>query len=79
MIDEDARRALADLALRALDKIIEDYGEDAELVAASLVFEVKAKDDDGDDVWHGNYESLVDSSPHHIAGLLRTTADYVVS
>lgn len=79
MIGEEQRRALADLALRALDKIAEEYGEDADLIAATLVFEVRAKDEDGDDCYHGNYESLENSSPHHISGLLRTTANYMVS
>lgn len=74
MIDEDARRSLADLALRALDRISSDYGEDAELVAASLVFEVKTRDEVGDDEWHGCYESLPGLSPHHVSGLLDESA-----
>ncbi len=79
-ITEDDRRALGDLALRALDTIAEDYGEDAELVTAALVFEVKTVDDEDDeDVWHGNYKSIDGTSPHHIAGLLRSTADYLQS
>jgi hypothetical protein len=77
MTDDDRAR-LADLAMRALDTILEDYGEDAELVAASLVFEVKLKDEDGDDIWHGNYKSLEANSPHHIAGLLHQTATYMM-
>jgi hypothetical protein len=77
MTDDDRAR-VADLAMRALDTILEDYGEDAELVAASLVFEVKLKDEDGDDVWHGNYKSLEENSPHHIAGLLHQTANYIL-
>lgn len=78
MTDQD-RAVLADLAMQALDTILEDYGDDAELVAASLVFEVKTKDEDGDEVFHGNYKSLERNSPHHIAGLLQTTANYIVS
>ena len=79
MIGEEERRALADLALRALDMIDENFGEDAELIAASMVFEVRTKDDDGEFIYHGNYESLNDSSPHHLSGLFRTCADHMVS
>ena len=80
MTEED-RRELADLALRALDTINDDYGEDAELCAASIVFEVRvpAQDADDDPVYHGNYKSLERNSPHHIAGLLHTTAGYIMS
>ena len=70
MTDDD-RRDLADLAMRALDTIAEDYG-DADLIAACLVFEVRTKDDeDGEDLFHGNYKSLERNSPHHIGGLLQ--------
>jgi len=78
MIPDAARTELADLAMRALDTIIEDYGEDADLCAASLVFEVKTRDADGDVVYHGNYKSLERNSPHHIGGLLYSTALYVM-
>lgn len=77
MITDEDRSRLAGLAMRALDRIVEDYGDDAELVAASLVFEVKATDEDGDAVWHGNFESLTGNSPNHIAGLLQSTAEYI--
>lgn len=76
---DDERQAVAELAMRALDTINEDYGEDAELIAASLVFEVKVKDEEGEELYHGNYKSLERNSPHHIAGLLHTTAHYIVS
>jgi hypothetical protein len=76
--DED-RQGLADLAMRALDTIADDYGDDAELVAASLVFEVKVKDEGGEELWHGNYKSLEQNSPHHIAGLLQATAEDILS
>lgn len=79
VISDDDRRELGDLAMRALDTIIEDYGEDAELLAASLVFEVKSLDEDGDEVFHGNYKSLERNSPHHISGLLRCAADWIAS
>lgn len=75
---DDERQAVAELAMRALDTIIEDYGDDAELMAASLVFEVKVKDEDGEELYHGNYKSLPQNSPHHIAGLLQTTAHWIV-
>lgn len=75
---EDDRQALADLALRALDTIVEDYGEDAQLCAASLVFEVKTVDEvDGEPLYHTNYKSLAANSPSHIAGLLGGAARYI--
>lgn len=76
MTDDD-RAALADLAMRALDTILDEYGDDAELCAASLVFEVRIEDEDGEPLYHGNYKSLPGCSPHHIAGLLSTTALYI--
>lgn len=79
MISEEDRQAVADLALRALDTILEDYGEDAELMAACLCFEVRVVDEDGDDIYHGNYKSLPQNSPHHIAGLMQATAEHVLS
>lgn len=78
MISDEDRRQLADLAMRALDTILEDYGDEAELVAASLVFEVKVTDEEGEDMWHSNYKSLVGNSPHHVAGLLHSTAEYIM-
>lgn len=78
MISDDDRARLGDLAMRAIDTILEDYGEDATLTAATLVFEVKAKNDEGEQVWHGNYESLEDSSPSHVAGLLGSTAMWIM-
>jgi hypothetical protein len=80
MISDADRARLADLAMRAIDTIIEDYGDDAELVAASLVFEVKVPDADGDedeDRWHVNYKSLSGISPNHIAGILAGTAQWL--
>lgn len=78
MITDENRAALADLAMRALDTILEDYGDDAELLAASLVFEVRAPDEDGEWLYHGNYKSLENNSPHHIGGLLRATAAHIL-
>ena len=78
MNDQD-RAELADLAMRALDTIAEEYGEHAELEAACLVFEVRIEGDDGESFYHGNYKSLERNSPHHIAGLLYTTGQYLMT
>ena len=77
MISEEDRAALADLAMRALDEIESEYGGDADLTAAVLVFEVRVPDSDGDARWHGNFKSLEHNSPHHIAGLLDATAAFL--
>jgi hypothetical protein len=77
-ITDADRQDVADLAMRALDTILEDYGEDAHLCAATIVFEVRIVDDDGDDIYHGNYKSLARNSPHHIGGLLASTAGYIL-
>jgi hypothetical protein len=77
VITDEDKAALGDLAMRAIDAILEEYGEDAELCAATLVFEVRTKDEDGDDLWHGNYRSLPDTSPNHAVGLLYTTARWI--
>jgi hypothetical protein len=79
MITDEDRAALGDLAMRAIDKIIADYGDDAELCAATLIFEVRTKDTDGDDVYHGNYESLVGNTPHHIGGLAQSLANWLLT
>lgn len=64
--------------MRCLDTIVDDYGDDARLLAASLVFEVVVGE--GDDArYHVNYRSLPDSSPHHIAGLMYNTAAHISS
>lgn len=76
MTDED-RQKLADLALRALDTIAADYGDDAELVGATIVFEVRVTDEDGDPLYHGNFKSLEGMSPHHVGGLLAATGEYI--
>jgi predicted Zn-dependent protease with MMP-like domain len=72
MTDED-RQAVADLAMRALDTILEDYGEDTVLRAASLVFEVES-----DNAFHVNYKSLERNSPHHIGGLYQGMALHIL-
>lgn len=78
--DED-RAKLADLSMRALDTILEDYGEDAELLGASLVFEVRVPSDDPDDDWtyHGNYKSMHGMSPNHVGGLHQSTANWLLA
>ena len=78
MITDKDKQELGDLVFRALDTIENDYGEDAELAAACIVFEVKVKDGrDGDYTWHGNYKSLRRNSPNHIGGILRTAAEWM--
>jgi hypothetical protein len=73
MTDEE-RHDVADLAMRALDTILEDYGEDARLSAASLVFEVEVPDEDERSMYHVNYKSLERSSPTHVGGLMQSMA-----
>ena len=81
MITDQDRADLADLAMRALDTILEDYGEDADLCAASLVFEVKVRDatDDDGSLFHANYKCLAQNSPYHIGGLLHSTAMHILT
>lgn len=78
MISDEDRATLGDLAMRTFDKIEAEYGEDAELVAASIVFEVRVKNED--DRWehHGNYESTEHSSAH-IGGLHQQMAHYLLN
>ena len=78
MTDED-RKELADLALRALDTINEDYGEDAELIAACLTFEVASRDDDGELAYYGNQKILERNSPLHIAGVLQAAVNELLN
>lgn len=77
MTDDD-RRDLTDMMMRALDAIEQDY-EGADLMAGALVFEVRMKDEEGDDVYHANYKCLMRNSPHHLAGLLTRTAQAMVT
>ena len=80
MISDEDRAALADLAMRAIDTILEDYGDHANLCAASLVFEVATGPlGDDDTLFHVNYKSLPHNSPHHIGGLLHGTAQHILS
>lgn len=76
MISDEDRREVADLAMRALDTIAEDYGDGASLTAATLVFEVRTEGEDGAR-YEGNYASLARNSPFHIAGLLRAAEEWL--
>lgn len=78
-ISDEDRAALADLAMRALDTILEEFGDGAELLAACLVFEVKAPGEDGEPLFHCNYKSLERNSPQHIGGLLYGSAVHILS
>lgn len=78
MIRDEDRAKLGDLAMRALDKIEAEYGDEAELVAASIVFEVRVKDEDGGWDHHGNYEST-NSSSAHIGGLHQQMASWLLN
>ena len=80
MISDQDRADLGDLAMRAIDTIIEDYGEDAELCAASLIFEVRVTDPDDDEpLYHGNYKSLSRNTPHHIGGLAQSLSNWLLN
>lgn len=46
MITDEDRARLGDLAMRAIDNIIEWYGEDATLEDAVLIFEVSRPDEE---------------------------------
>jgi hypothetical protein len=80
-ISDDDKANLADLSMRALDTILEDYGEDAELIGASLVFEVRVPSDDPDDDWayHGNYKSMRGMSPQHVGGMHQSMAYWLLA
>lgn len=47
-ITETDRARVTDLALRALDHMIDEYGEDVELEDAVLIYEVSYPEDDRD-------------------------------
>jgi len=52
MISDEQRSRLTELALKALDTIEADYGEDAELADAILIYEIKLPDGATDGNWH---------------------------
>jgi len=78
MLSDDDRKAVADLALRALDAMEEDNDGDVQLVAAGIVFETSWVNEDGETRFGGQYRSLERNSPHHIAGLYMTTANKIM-
>lgn len=49
MITDEDRARLGDLAMRAIDSILEQYGATATLEDAVLVYEVALRD--GEDIW----------------------------
>jgi hypothetical protein len=78
MMTDDDRRELGDLAIRALDSIA-DYGDDATLTAAILVLEVRHTDDEGRDIFSCEYKSLDRNSPHHLAGVMQSTINWLTA
>jgi hypothetical protein len=73
VISDEKRAELTDLALRTLDTIEEQYGDDAELGDAVIVFDVLVPDKDDPDAPptnHGNYLSTTTRSCI-VSGLLR--------
>jgi hypothetical protein len=81
VITDGDRAALADLAMRALDTIQDDYGDGAEFLGATLVFEVRVPDpDDEEDPWlyHGNYKSTPDLAPSHVGGMCQSMACWLL-
>jgi hypothetical protein len=80
-MNSDDQAKLGDLAMRSIDTILKDYGEDSVLVAATLIFVVRVPDthDPTDDLFHVNYRSLEGSSPMHIAGLAHSMAAHLFS
>lgn len=81
MISDEDKRALADLSLRALDCIEEEYGPDAELSGAVMVFEVRLPDPESTtDTWmyQGNYRSMRGVSPSHAGGMCQLTANWLL-
>lgn len=76
---EQDRADLADLALKALDQILEEYGDDAKLMGATLIYEVETVDEDGDTVYHGNYRSLERCTASHVGGMAQTLANHLMN
>jgi hypothetical protein len=72
MISEDDRRELADVVMRALDDILEEFGEDAELLGATMVAEIQVGD-----MFHGRYWSMPRTSPAHAIGMLHMSAAFL--
>lgn len=81
MITDDDRRKLTDMVMRALDGI-EEYGDDAEFLGATMVFEVRVPDpDDAAEPWtyHGNYRSTDGTSTAHAGGMAQQLAHWLLT
>jgi hypothetical protein len=81
LISDEKRASLSDLALQVLDTIEEQYGEDAELGDAVIVFDVlypDPDDPDGSPVNEGHYLSTTERSTI-VSGLLRMAELYMSS
>lgn len=74
VISDEKRASLTDLALRTLDTIEEEYGENAELGDAVIVFDVLVPDSPPTN--HGNYLSTTERSVV-ASGLLRMAELYM--
>ena len=72
MISNDDRRELADVAMSALDDMVEEFGEDAVLLGATMVAEIRVGD-----TFHGRYWSMQRTSPAHAVGMLRMAAAFI--
>lgn len=83
MISTEDRQLLTDMVMRALD-CIEEYGDDAEFLGATMVFEVRVPDPDPDDAehpwtYHGNYRSTTGTSTAHAGGLAQQLANWLLT
>lgn len=78
MISDEDRKALSDMVFRALDTIEEEYGEDASLECAALVFEVRYRPlADSPDAFTVHWKMLRTSSPLHVCAMLHKAGDCV--
>ncbi len=77
MNDQD-KIEVAELSMRALDLILDEYGPEARLTGATLIFEVETTDEDGDIVYHGNYRSLDRCTASHVGGMAQTVANLLL-
>lgn len=76
MITDEDRQKLGDLAMRAIDSILDQYGEDATLEDAVLIFEVSRHDPDlGERVTEINGKTTT----HRAAVVGGITAAYAVT
>ena len=77
MITDEDRQRLSDVMLKALDRI-EEYGDDAELMAATLVYECRVPDHAGWE-YHGNYNSTEGTTPAHAGGMAQQLANWLLT